>query len=479
MASNDELVTEMVKVCPYCGHFNLGTEKLRCDRCWLLLRKVVAVPRSHAESREIGKKRRILINRLIRPILAIAISIGFTTWGLLVFIDREPTPENAVTDINVTVNSKTWALGRGDPQNTAFTRAQARTPKEINWTYSNPMSLLASPSVVDGRVYLTTQDGLAVALDAETGKTLWEHSTGLPSSSTPAVTNGIVVIGLRPGEIVALDNETGSVLWHWRKRDGENHIFTSPIIVNGTVYVGSGRTLRAFDVYTGQQLWDFKTKEWILSPVAYKDDTIVIATRDSLIHIVDAKTGKMRFVFDSGRTRFGEGPLVHENIAYFTSYGGLVWAIDRLAITYPIERAVWYWKFQFFMWNMISAPPQQKGSIWGTRVGGDILSNPAFAHSKVYVANVQGKVFALDAGTGKVLWETDVGFHTSTAPTVAGTTVLIGTVDGLVFGLDTDTGEILWNFKVHGTVTDSPIVVDDTMYVIAADGKLYAVGGTQ
>lgn len=472
-----ESSVESVRLCPYCGHLNAGTGERRCDNCWLLLKEVAAIPRMDAEQQALGQARRIHRVRLVRPILAIALAIGLTVWGMLTFVDLGPSPNSATTDLSASVEPQTWALGRRTLENTAFTPDQAPIPQKIKWTYANPMPLLAAPAVVDDRIYLTTQDGLTVALDRQTGETVWEYRNGLPSSSTPAVAGDLVIFGLLPGVIIALDRETGSLRWQWSKRDGTSHIFSSPIVVNGTVYIGAGEILYAFDVETGQQLWAFPAKEWILSPVAYADDTVVVATRGSLIHIVDTETGHMRFVYNSGRS--SDGPVINGNTAYFSSQGGIVWAIDRRAITYPIERAVWYWKFQLFIWNMLSDAPQQKGSIWGTRVDGDIMSNPAFAHDTVYVANVEGKVFALDGDTGGVRWSTDVGFKTTTAPTVAGKTVLIGTREGFVFGLDADTGEILWDFKAEGKITDSPIVVGDTMYVVADDGKLYAVTGAQ
>ena len=479
MVVERESSVELVRLCPFCWHINADTGERRCDNCWLLLTKVDAISRVDAVQQALGHESRVQKVRLIRPILAIALAIGLTVWAVLLFVDLGPSPNSATTSLSASIEPQTWALGRRTLQNTAFTPDQAPIPQKIKWTYANPLPLLAVPAVVDDRIYLTTQDGLIVALDRQTGETVWEfrNRNGLPSSSTPAVAGDLVIFGLLPGVIIALDRETGSVRWQWSKRDGTSHVFSSPIVVNGTVYIGAGETLYAFDVITGRQLWAYPAKEWILSPVAYADDTVVVATRGSLLHIVDTKTGHLRLIYDSSRS--SDGPVIDGNRAYFTSQGGIVWAIDRRAITYPLERAVWYWKFQFFVWNMLSDAPQQKGSLWGTRVEGDTLSIPAFAHNTVYVANLEGKVFALDGDTGGVRWSTDVGFKTTTAPTVAGKTVLIGTREGFVFGLDADTGEILWDFKAMGTIMDSPIVVGDTMYVVAADGKLYAVTGTQ
>ncbi|HCL72841.1 MAG TPA: PQQ-dependent dehydrogenase, methanol/ethanol family [Gammaproteobacteria bacterium] len=79
----------------------------------------------------------------------------------------------------------------------------------------------------------------------------------------------------------------------------------------------------------------------------------------------------------------------------------------------------------------------------------------ALLDDKVYVATLDARLFALDAGTGAVRWETtvadnDVGFSLTLAPLALDGKIIVGVsgaeagVRGFVDAYDTDTGEQLW-----------------------------------
>lgn len=84
----------------------------------------------------------------------------------------------------------------------------------------------------------------------------------------------------------------------------------------------------------------------------------------------------------------------------------------------------------------------------------------AVARGKVFVAALDGWMYALDAGTGKVLWKADSvvdrnrGYSSTGAPEVAGDVVVIGNggseydVRGYVSAFDLDTGQLKWRFWV-------------------------------
>jgi outer membrane protein assembly factor BamB len=248
-------------------------------------------------------------------------------------------------------------------------------------------------------------------------------------------------------------------------------------VVHGTVYIGAAdKKLYALDAATGRQRWAFVAKDWIVSPVAYADGRLIVATRYSRIHVVGADTGHERLVYDTGLGRhLGGGLAIQGDRAYFGSVRGRVWAIDWQATTYPSERMLLFWKSNLYLWGMLSNPPIQKGTLWSRQVRGDVVHTPAIAHDMVYVTTSRGRVMALDAVTGTTRWVADLRVDITADPTVAGASVLIGTESGVVFGLEAQTGAVLWEFKTPGKIGASPIVVGDTMYVGSSDGTLYAV----
>jgi len=71
--------------------------------------------------------------------------------------------------------------------------------------------------VVNGVVYVGSDDDNVYALNARTGALLWSHGTGSVFSS-PAVANGLVYVGSYDGNVYALNASTGALLWSPRRR---------------------------------------------------------------------------------------------------------------------------------------------------------------------------------------------------------------------------------------------------------------------
>ena len=233
----------------------------------------------------------------------------------------------------------------------------------------------------------------------------------------------------------------------------------------------------AIDALTGEMRWASPTRDWVIAPAAYAGDTVVVASQGRVVDIFDAKNGRSRLRYDTGRVRFGGAPAIQGDLAYFSSDGGVVWAIDRQSQTYPAERFIFRVKLNLYVWQLISARPVQRGSTWSKRVGSDINLPLAISKDAVYGAQKNGMVFSRESKTGKPIWSTRVKDDVAVAPTVAGETLLLGLEDGNVVGLDTYTGNILWEFPLGSEITTSPIVAGNTIYVGAADGKLYAITG--
>ena len=117
------------------------------------------------------------------------------------------------------------------PENSASTQDQGpQTPVELQWTYSTARPILAAPAVVADRIYITTGDGRAVALERDTGQPVWEFPTLVPSDTAPAVAGDLLFFGLRNKRFVALDRATGELRW---EKDLGNPVLASPIVADG------------------------------------------------------------------------------------------------------------------------------------------------------------------------------------------------------------------------------------------------------
>ena len=410
-------------------------------------------------------------------ILALIIVIGLVTWNQVAIFDVIPRvfpPPGASSEITPSLAAGDWSQVGRDPQSSRFTPYKAPVPARIKWKFPTAERILASPSVVDGVAYLTTNDGRLVALGAESGVVIWGHVTGERSSSSPAVTGDLVISATRPGRVIAVDRNSGQLVWEVNLR---SPIYASPVVGDGTVYIGSGASkLFAIDVLTGEIRWEARTRDWVVAPAAYSGSTVVVASQGKVVDIFDTKNGRRRLKYNTGKVRFGGAPSIQGDLAYFSSDGGVVWAIDRNAQTFPTERFLFHAKINLYVWQLISSRPVQLGSIWSKRIGSDINLALAATEQAVFGAKSDGSVFARGALRGEDLWSTKLGSDIEVAPIVAADQVLVGTVDGDVIAVDTQSGVIQWDFPIGAAITSSPIVAGDSIYVGAADGHLYAIG---
>jgi outer membrane protein assembly factor BamB len=116
---------------------------------------------------------------------------------------------------------------------------------------------LSSAAYKDGRLYVgTCKPGHKLfALDAQNGKVLWRvpvgRTTGQMFTSSPAISGKTVYLGAGPqsagddnGRVLALDAASGRSIWEYGTKDP---VISSPAISNGMIYVGTlGGTLHAF-----------------------------------------------------------------------------------------------------------------------------------------------------------------------------------------------------------------------------------------
>ncbi len=106
-----------------------------------------------------------------------------------------------------------------------------------------------TPSLYNGRLYVrNTFGGKYSILDAVTGKTI-----RLFGSTTLPAFDGSLGFFLSGSTLVAEDLATGTIRWAFT---GDGKLASSPIVVNGYVYVGSQSGLfYAVSALTGQQVW--------------------------------------------------------------------------------------------------------------------------------------------------------------------------------------------------------------------------------
>ena len=135
---------------------------------------------------------------------------------------------------------------------------------------------------------------------------------------------------------------------------------------------------------------------------------------------------------------------------------------------------------------------------WTLTTAGAISTTPTVNDGAVYVPDYGGKLWAVAAGSGKVLWSQDMSSYTGvagdvsrTSPAVYGNELILGdgwilsagaagTTGARVFAVDRRTGKPVWSTQVdtdpNAQITGSPVIYGGVAYVgISSKGE----GNTQ
>ncbi len=137
---------------------------------------------------------------------------------------------------------------------------------QVKWRTQIGAPARSAPTIVEGRIFLTTIEDRLLALDAADGRQLWSYqaqnaTTALLGEPTPAFFDGLVVGGFGSGEITALRADGGTVVWTDTLAAtgglaGISSVRGNPAISARRVFaVGMGGLALALDLYSGRRLW--------------------------------------------------------------------------------------------------------------------------------------------------------------------------------------------------------------------------------
>ncbi len=149
---------------------------------------------------------------------------------------------------------------------------------ELVWSWAmEPGQNQPTPLVADGVMYLPHAGDMVQAFDAVSGDLLWTYQREVPEDMTAgrpsrnlALYEGKVFITTDDGYVVALDAATGAVVWENQRADYTKGYWTGagPIIANGVViaqingcqqFKEEGCFITGHDANSGEELWRTST----------------------------------------------------------------------------------------------------------------------------------------------------------------------------------------------------------------------------
>ena len=284
-------------------------------------------------------------------------------------------------------------------------------------------SVATAPLVLGTQMYIGTNDGSLVSVDAQTGEEKWRYQSRGPIQQPPRLTAETIVFSNEADQVIGLDAITGKLKWQYKADTPEEY----------TLRGHAGVTIDGDLVYTG-----------------FSNGTLAALRRDtgSIAWSTSLKGDADRFV-DVDAT-----PIILEDTVYASSSSGGVYALDKTT-------GLVKWRVPFWDASM----PSSSGNVGGITTDGKVL----------YVSVADLGTYAIDL-TGNVVWRVGGRGGGEPATPVVFDDVLVYSLakDGM-FIADRKTGETLEWFNPGDGISAAPTITSDgRLFVMSNRGILYA-----
>jgi polyvinyl alcohol dehydrogenase (cytochrome) len=359
----------------------------------------------------------------------------------------------------------------------------------VKWVFDAAGDVSATPAVVGNDVFVPDWGGMLYRIDARTGKAVWSKSLAaligmstdppapdkdIPatvlSRVTPVVTDDSVIVGLARGSIIgtpslavllAIDRGTGALKW---RSEVDAHptafVTASPVLENGTVYVGVSSGEESLTEVPGYACCSFRGSVVAVDATTGKTRWKTYMIEDSAYFERDGQTPSGF----AGAAVWGGTPTVdrRRHALYVTT--GNNYAAPKGTMTLPVGDHI----------ESVLSLDMDTGDIrWAQRMTtGDIWTVATFLETP----SPAGPDF--DFGSGANLFRTQVDG-------VPRDVVGAGQKSGIYWALDPDTGSVIWKQQVgpgghFGGIHWGPAVDGQRVYVgvNSENDTPYTLGGT-
>jgi outer membrane protein assembly factor BamB len=195
----------------------------------------------------------------------------------------------------------------------------------VAWTYKTDGYITSSPAVVDGVVYISSQEpesGALYMLDAANGILIRRvaipyqiMNQGTDMHSSPSVANGMVYVAANKQVYYGINATTGNVTWTFKDTTAGEFIICSPICQDGKVFLIDEFYVVAVDAFNGTLLWQsFLGTEFYVSPT-YADGKLYVTSDQRGIYVMNASDGAKLGWFGTSSNSWSSA-TIYEGKAY-------------------------------------------------------------------------------------------------------------------------------------------------------------------
>lgn len=325
--------------------------------------------------------------------------------------------------------------------------------------------LSASPIVYRGKIYTLDRKGVVSAFSASSGKRIWRVSLAPQNEKGDegfggglASGDGRIFVTTGFGIAVALNADNGAVEW---TRNIGVPLRSSPTATDGKLFfVSTESKLYCLSTVDGVELWTFRglpETAKLLSNVspAVDGDKLVVAYPSGEIITFNISAKRPAWVETLLRTRSGSSLGSLSDPARPVIDRGVVFAVGNSG-------------------RMIATALKSGERLWTKTIYSTQMPWPA--GDFVYVVDTKGVLMALTRKAGKVRWLTELPQTTGwSGPVLAGGRLWLASAEGVMVSVDAKTGSIMSQRDLGTAIFIAPIVASGRMYVLTDKARLLAL----
>ncbi len=388
----------------------------------------------------------------------------------------------------LTMAAVAWTQFRLGPQNNAVVPGTL----SATWRTETGGQISASPTMVDGILYVGNNNGVLFALDAETGTVVWRAKVPNPLMSAPLIYGDLVIVGegdptsrtsspsepvmvgQGPSALIAFERDSGTMRW---QTSLSGSAMPTPAIVDGILVHHDGAGwISGLDPATGQKRY----ARWIGSMASMTamlpvggGDFVTTGVGSNAAWRLHADGGALvwRTPFSKGASGIGDCPPVSDGARVFCDYVSPVLPDTSTVIgNLTVQRV--------YALDLASGAP-----VWDVALESGSLpirneaAIPLLAGGMLYLGSALTPwMHALDAKSGMLAWETATHGPVKSGAVAVDGTLYFGDLGGYLWALDAKDGRVIGDKLMHTPFNvGSPIVVGKTLVIGSDTGSVIAI----
>ncbi len=323
--------------------------------------------------------------------------------------------------------------------------------------------LKLTPVISGERMFTIDHKGTVTAFNTKTRVVIWEKELVNKIGSPVSLHKDQLLIGTSNGNVFSLNKESGKINW---KSTLSSEVLAAPQAAQGIVVVRCvNGQLYGLDLETGKQLWLIEQRTPSLTlrgtsePVISGD--LVLNTFDNgRLVAVNLQSGKIiwqsSIAVPKGRTDLERmidadaNPVIVDDIVYAVAFQGRL-----VAMQLGSGRIIWTRDLDSYVGMAVDA-------------------------YRIYLADSQGIIWALDRTTGATLWKQDALLRRSiTKPQLHKQYLVVGDFNGFLHWIRRDNGKVAARVRLDTSDYVAPDLDESEDLVFPKSGNILALPVTK